>query len=270
MNSKVLKRIAYTACCAAVITSCSTTPSGRSQLILKSEAALELEGARQFNMIRETVPLVNNQDTIDYVACLANAIVDTLDGSDAEMFWELAIVDQPDVNAYVLPGGKIVVKSGLLGVTANQDQLAAVIGHEVAHVTSHHSNERASRASVTGFGVDVAAILLGGPYGRNTNAAYGALSTGVAFGLSNPFSRKQESEADLIGLEYMAMAGFDPRESVELWKNMNAASTSRIPPFLSTHPSGETRIDDLVSSYSKTLALYNQAQAEGRYPDCQR
>ena len=270
MNRKFLKRAVYTACCAVVIASCTTTPSGRSQLILKSEAALELEGARQSNIIRETVPLVNNRDTIDYVACVVNAIVDELDGPAADMYWELAIVDQPDVNAYVLPGGKIVVKAGLLSVTANQDQLAAVIGHEVAHVTSHHSNERASRAAVTGFGIDVAAILLGGPYGRNTNAAYGALSTGVMFGLSNPFSRKQESEADLIGLEYMAMAGFDPRESVELWKNMNAANTSRIPEFLSTHPSGDTRIDDLVSHYAKTLALYNQAQAEGKYPDCQR
>ena len=132
MNRRFLSRIASTVLVVIVAASCSSTPSGRSQLVLKSEAVLEQEGARQFNMIRETVPLIQNRDTIDFVACVANAIVDVLEGDQADLYWELAIVDQPDVNAYVLPGGKIVVKAGILPITANQHQLAAVLGHEVA------------------------------------------------------------------------------------------------------------------------------------------
>jgi predicted Zn-dependent protease len=270
MQSHSIKRLGYLLTAALLVSSCSSSPTGRSQLVLKSDAALEQEGARQFNMIRETVPLVRDRATIDFVACVANSIVDVLEGDDAELYWELAIVDQPDVNAYVLPGGKIVVNSGILTMTANQHQLAAVLGHEVAHVTARHANERASRASLTGVGVDVAAIILGGGYSNPTRGAQQALSTGAVLGILNPFSRMQESEADIVGLEYMSKAGFDPRESVELWKNMNSKNASKIPEYMSTHPSGETRIDDLIDNYPTALALYNDAQTEGRIPDCQR
>ncbi len=255
---------------AVLAASCSTTPTGRKQLVLKSDAELAREGTRQFNELRKNAPLVKDRATIDYVACVANAIVDVLDGSDAEMYWELAIIEQPQINAFVMPGGKISVFSGILGPATNQHQLAAVLGHEVAHVTAKHSNERASRAMMTGVTVDIAAILLGGGYAQQTNAAAGALSTGAALGVLNPFSRMQESEADLIGLDYMAMAGFDPRESVELWQNMGAANTSSVPEFMSTHPSGETRIEDLVDALPRALALYNTAKEQGKDPQCQR
>src|SRR5690606_28933771 len=101
---------------AAVIAACGTSPTGRSQLLLKSEGALAAEGQRQFNMIREQMPLVEDRATIDYVACVANAIVDELEGDDAAMFWELAIIDQPDINAFVMPGGKISVFKGIMTV----------------------------------------------------------------------------------------------------------------------------------------------------------
>lgn len=250
--------------------SCSTTPSGRSQLILKSDAELAREGTRQFNKLRNTAPLVKNRATIDYVACVANAIVDVLEGKDAALYWELAIIDQPQVNAFVLPGGKIAVYDGLLSVAKNQHQLAAVLGHEVAHVTARHSNERASRAMMTGVTVDIVAILLGGGYADQTRAASDTLRMGAALGILNPFSRMQESEADLVGLDYMAMAGFDPRESVELWQNMNSTNQSTLPEFMSTHPSGETRIEDLVGVLPHALALYNTAKEEGKDPQCYR
>jgi len=253
-----------------ILSSCSTSPTGRSQLVLKSDAELAREGSRQFKDLRDTAPLVQDRATIDFVACVANAIVETLDGDDAKMYWELAILDQPQVNAFVLPGGKIAVFNGLLGVVENQDQLGAVLGHEVAHVTAKHSNERASRAMVTGVGVDIAAILVGGGYARQTQGAAQALGTGVALGVLNPFSRMQESEADLVGLDYMAMAGFDPRESVQLWQNMNASATTNVPEFMSTHPSGETRIEDLVDALPHALVLYNQAKEEGKNPQCSR
>jgi predicted Zn-dependent protease len=255
---------------ALLLAACSSTPTGRNQLVLKSDAALAAEGQRQFDMIRERMPLVKDRATIDYIACVSNAIVDVLDEESASMYWELAVIDQPDINAFVLPGGKISVFSGILQVAQNQHQLATVIGHEVAHVTAHHANERASRSMVAGVGIDIAAILLGGGYARQTQAAQQTLQTGAMLGILNPFSRQQESEADIIGLKYMAKAGFDPRESVTLWTNMEEKNESKVPEFMSTHPSGETRIESLVSQLPAALALYNEAKAEERAPDCQR
>ncbi len=255
---------------AFLATACSTSPTGRKQFVLKSDAELTRIGTEQFNQLRKTAPLVKDRATIDYVACVANGIVDVLEGKDAEMYWELAVIQQQQVNAFVLPGGKISVFSGILSVAKNQHQLAAVLGHEVAHVTAKHANERASRSIVTNATIDVAALVLGGGYARQTAAASSTLRTAGALGISNPFSRMQESEADLVGLDYMAMAGFDPRESVELWQNMNAQNESRVPEFMSTHPSGDTRIEDLVDSLPHALLLYNQAKADGKAPDCQR
>lgn len=255
---------------ATLLAACAQSPTGRNQLVLKSDAALAAEGKRQFEMIRERMPLVQDRGTIDYIACVSNAIVDQLEGPEAEMYWELAVIDQPDINAFVLPGGKISVFSGILQVAQNQHQLATVLGHEVAHVTAQHANERASRAMVAGVGIDVAAILLGGGYARQTQAAQQTLQTGAVLGILNPFSRKQESEADVIGLKYMAMAGFDPREAVKLWTNMEERNESQIPEFMSTHPSGATRIESLVQQLPPALALYNEAKAQGKAPDCQR
>jgi predicted Zn-dependent protease len=255
----------------ALVAACSSTPTGRKQLTLKSDAALAQEGTRQMAIIRSSSPLVQDQATIDYVACVANAIVGVLEGEDAAMYWELAIVNQPDVNAFVMPGGKIVVKSGILTVAENQHQLAAVLGHEAAHVTAHHANERATRGEITSYGVEVLALILGGGYSTQTQGAYGAASALNTLGLMNPFSRMQESEADMIGLRYMAMAGFDPRESVTLWQNMNSSEkTAKVPEFMSTHPSGETRIESMVEQLPEMLVLYNEAKAQGREPNCTR
>lgn len=258
---------------------CSSTPTGRKQLTLKSEASLAADSARAMAQLRATSALVQDRGTIDYIACVADAIVGTLDGEDAEMYWEMAIVNNPEVNAFVMPGGKIVVKSGILSVAKNQHQLAAVMGHEVAHVTAHHANERATRTNLSVFGIEVLAAVLVGDrsnyYSRNYDpnmaaGIYGVAGTFGQMGLLNPFSRMQESEADDIGLLYMARAGFDPRESVELWQNMNASSkTSKIPEFLSTHPSGESRIESMVSQLPEALRLYNEARAEGLEPNCQ-
>jgi predicted Zn-dependent protease len=252
------------------LAACSTSATGRNQLVLKSDAALAQEGARQFAIIRAKMPMVQDRATIDYVACVADAIVGVLEGDDAAMYWELAVIDQQDINAFVLPGGKISVFSGILTVAANQHQLGAVLGHEVAHVTEKHANERASRASVTGVGVDIASILLGGGYSDQTRAANQALGTGAMFGILNPFSRKQETEADLVGLTLMAKAGFDPRESVDLWQNMNEKNKTQVPEFLSTHPSGETRIENLVAALPAALAYYNEAKAQNKEPNCSR
>ncbi|HEX7062863.1 MAG TPA: M48 family metallopeptidase [Woeseiaceae bacterium] len=255
---------------AMLLAACAQSPTGRNQLVLKSDEALAAEGKRQFEMIRERMPLVKDRATIDYIACVSNSIVDVLEPPSSELYWELAVIDQPDINAFVLPGGKINVFSGILQVAKNQHQLATVIGHEVAHVTAHHANERASRSMVAGVGIDIAAILLGGGYAHQTQAAQQTLQTGAMLGILNPFSRKQESEADVVGLKYMAMAGFDPREAVKLWTNMEEREQTQIPEFMSTHPSGEHRIESLVQQLPAALALYNEAKAQGKAPQCQR
>lgn len=262
---------------ALVSSGCSTTPTGRKQLTLRSDAALAAESARMMAQIRAGSSLVTDRKTIDYVACVADAIVGTLDGKDAEMYWEMAIVNNPAVNAYVMPGGKIVVQSGILSVAQNQHQLATVLGHEVAHVTANHANERTTRGEIASIGLEVVAAVLVGDannyYSRNydptktrgIHTAAGALGD---LGLLKPFTRMQESEADDIGILYMARAGFDPRESVELWKKMSAQGT-KIPEFLSTHPSEASRTEAMVSHLPEALALYNEAKAQGIEPNCE-
>ena len=137
-------------------------------------------------------------------------------------------------------------------------------------LTTRVIGEKKAQYEAAGFAIDVGASILGGGYYGQTAAAGSALSQLATYGVLYPFSRGMESEADIIGLEYMAMAGFDPRESAKLWQNMDAKKESKVPAYMTTHPSADTRIDDLVSHYPETLGLYNLAQAEGHYPDCQQ
>lgn len=167
--------------------------------------------------------------------------------------------ESEDVNAFALPGGKIGVFTGLLKVANTQDQLAAVIGHEVSHVLARHSAERAS--------ADIPAQI-GGAFA----SAYGVgqlYSMGVGALFLLPYSRSHESEADLLGLDLMASAGFDPRASITLWQNMAKASGGQKPPeILSTHPSDETRMHDLNERMKGALELYVNAKGQGRNPKC--
>ncbi len=255
---------------ATLVAACSSSPTGRNQMILRSDAELAAESARQFAEMRASIPLETNRATIDYVHCVATAVVAVLEPQYRDLDWDMAIFDSEAVNAFAMPGGKIGVMVGILEAADNQDRLAAVIGHEIAHVTARHSNERASRSPVANVGVQVAAILLGGGHSGATYTAYEALNAGAALGIMLPFNRAQESEADVIGLQFMARAGFDPRESVPLWVNMTEVNEGNAPAeFMSTHPSSEKRIEALISQWPATLPLYNEAQAAGHKPNCQ-
>jgi len=252
--------------CASV--ACSSSPTGRSQVILKSDQELAVESARQFAEMKSSMPLETDRAKIDYIHCVAQAVVMQLEPEYRDLDWEMAIFQADSVNAFAMPGGKIGVMTGILKAAENQNQLAAVIGHEIAHVTARHANERASRGSFSGVGVQVAAVLLGGGHQGATYSAYEALQAGAALGIMLPFSRSQESEADVIGLSYMAKAGFDPRASVPLWQNMDKEAGEAPAEFLSTHPSSETRIDQLVGEFGPTLKLYNEAKEAGHVPNC--
>ena len=262
MSKRHFRSLSLFVVSALALAACSTQPTQQTR------AEMEAESARAFNQMRASMPLVTDRETIDFVACVAQAVVDVLEPPYNDIEWELAIFESESVNAFAMPGGKIGVLSGLLKVTENEHQLATVIGHEIAHVTAEHSVNRAKQAGLTNFGINAVAIILGGGYSGATYTAQQALAAGAAFGISLPYKRGQETEADVIGLEYMARAGFDPRESVPLWQRMDASSDKKPAEFLSTHPASETRIENLVSQWQKTLPLYNQAKAEGRTPDC--
>ncbi len=253
-----------------VLAMASTATTGHAAAPLwASKANMEVESATQFAQMKASMPLITDRETIDYIACVANAVVSVLEPPYSDYEWEMAIFEVDAVNAFAMPGGKIGVMDGILKAAQNQHQLAAVIGHEIAHVTAEHSNERASRGKISSVGIQVAAVLLGAGHQGATYTAYEALNQGAALGIMLPFSRNQESEADVIGLEYMARAGFDPRQAVPLWQNMEEASGGKAPAeFMSTHPSSKKRIEDLISEWSSALPLYNEALEQGRQPDC--
>ena len=263
MRTLRLTPVALLVSAAVFLSSCASQPSAATRVQMEAEAA------RAFSQMRASMPLTTDRPTIDFVACVSQAVVEVLEPPYNDIDWELAIFEQEAVNAFAMPGGKIGVFSGILKVTENQHQLAAVIGHEIAHVTAGHTNSRASRDDLTRIGINAVAVILGGGYTGATYTAQQALAYGATFGITLPYKRGQETEADVIGLEYMARAGFDPRESVPLWQRMAQASGGSAPAeFMSTHPASGTRIENLVSQWQKTLPLYNQAKAEGIEPDC--
>lgn len=269
MPKRHFKKVLCFVAAAIVLAGCSTSPTGRSQVIYRSDDQLAAEAARAFAEMRASIPLETDRATIDYVHCIATTIVAELEPQYRDLDWELAVFDHEAVNAFAMPGGKIGVMTGILEAADTPDRLAAVIGHEIAHVTARHANERASRSPASNIGVQVLAVILGGGNSGATYTAYEALNAGAAVGIMLPFNRGQETEADIIGLEYMARAGFDPRQAVALWQNMSEQKGGTDPAeFLSTHPSDERRIDNLVSEFGKTLAIMNEARADGKIPNC--
>lgn len=250
-----------------VAVACATSPTGRRQLQLFPESQMNEMGATAFLQLQEEVPVTKDPVVNQYVDCVAKAITAQLKG---ERSWEVLVFNDDSANAFALPGGKIGVHTGLLKVARNQDQLATVIGHEVGHVLAGHSNERVSTSFATNAGLQVVAALTGGSGSAEQQLAMGLLGVGAQYGILLPFSRVQESEADIIGLRLMAQAGFDPRASVALWENMEKAGGGQPPEFLSTHPSHGTRIKGLQKDMPEAMKLYQQAQAAGRKPNCRQ
>jgi predicted Zn-dependent protease len=260
-----MNRLLIVAGLALGIAACATSPLGRSQLNLFSDAQMDRLGATAYAEIRQSTPVSRDRRARRFVRCVSEAVTDVA-GSPGER-WQVTLFEDPSANAFALPGGKIGVNTGLLEVARNQDQLATVIGHEVAHVIARHGAERMSQEFATKAGLDLARALSGAP-SPTRNAIFGALGVGAKFGILLPYSRTQESEADLLGLDLMAKAGFDPRESVELWQNMERAGGRARPEFLSTHPSSGTRIADLQARIPQAMRLYQQARQAGRRPRC--
>lgn len=248
------------------LSSCATSPTGQMQLKLYPDDKMAKMGVAAYAEMKEKTPVTKDKAKIRYVNCVAKAITDALPNKST---WEVNVFEDDQVNAFALPGGKIGVYTGLLKVAKNQNQLATVIGHEVAHVLADHGNARVSASTAAQAGVTIATILgaiaTDDPMKRQM---LGLLGVGVQVGVLLPYGRSQESEADILGLDLMAKAGFDPRQSVPLWQNMGKAGGGGSPEFLSTHPSNSTRISKLNKRMNKALALQKKARSDGRRPNC--
>ena len=262
-------RSALTLFSIALVAGCATSPLGRSQLMLVGDAEMDKMGVEAFEQMKTKQKVSSDAQANAYVTCVANAITGAMPSSSGGGPWEVRVFQDDTANAFALPGRKIGVHTGLLKVAKNQHQLATVIGHEVGHVIARHSAERVSDQFATQIAAQGAGALLGAVTSPATQGvAMAALGVG-AQGVVLKFSRTHESEADLIGLDRMAAAGFDPRESVPLWQNMDAASKGNRPPeFLSTHPNPATRIKDLQQRIPQSMPIYEQAHKQGRNPRC--
>ena len=241
------------------LSACATSPTGRSQVLLYSDNQLSEMGSQAFTSMKESLNVSSKRVDNNYVQCIAAAITKQVPDSVFAGTWEVVVFDDQQINAFALPGGKIGVYTGLLGVATNQHQLAAVIGHEVGHVIAQHGNERMSQGTLINIGTQATAQALKANEVANSGALMAAIGLGVQVGVQLPFSRTHESEADEIGLLLMAQAGFDPRQSVDLWRNMDKASGGqRQPEFLSTHPAPQTRIEDLSANMDKAYPVFQK------------
>ncbi|WP_251977365.1 M48 family metallopeptidase [Salinicola avicenniae] len=266
MSARPSKRLVGVLGLAALISACSTSPLGRNQLAFYSDDELAQMGQQSFAQYEQELQTVGGARA-SYVQCVADAITAQVPASQGIDKWEVKLFQDDTANAFALPGGYIGVNTGLLDVATNQDQLAAVIGHEVGHVLAHHANERVSTQAATQTGLSVlqTAAGLGGAGG---DQLMGLLGAGAQYGVILPFSRKQESEADLVGLDLMADAGFDPNASITLWQNMSANSQGEPPAWMSTHPSNAQRMEGLHNRLEEAEPRYEEARANGIRPNC--
>lgn len=247
-----------------LLSACSTSSSGRNQIMLYSNTELSKMGATSFEQMKAEVKISKDPATNQFVQCVADAITINVPKSAHDGEWEVVVFDSPQINAFALPGGKIGIYTGILNVTENQDQLAAIMGHEVGHVIEHHSNERLSSNQVAQGGLAIAGVALAAKGNKNKALWMAGLGLGVQYGVLMPYGRTHESEADIVGQDLMARSGFEPSASIKLWQNMAKNSKSAPPEFLSTHPSNQTRIKQLTAH----LPVSKKLMTGTKTPNC--
>ncbi len=256
-------------CCSLVFPSCSTVPiTERKQLSIIPEARINRQAAAAYEQFRNKAKLITSGQQLNEIRDIGKKMefaVSTFFTSQGKedptknFGWDYILVDNDKVvNAWCMPGGKIAVYTGLLNITKNKDALSIVMGHEIAHAVARHSVERMSHAMTINLGTTVADIFLGGAINRTRNTV--GQNTGLdifQLGIMNPFGRKQETEADYLGLIFSSLSGFDVRESVKLWQRMAKKNKGKEPPvFLSTHPSSKKRIENLNQWITEVILKY--------------
>ena len=255
--------------CALIISACTTAPiTERKQLRLLPESSLNRQAAQIYENVKRKAKLSDDKKQLQEIKEIGSKIEESvsayfnsINAKDPtyNFQWEYILVDDDKIkNAWCMPGGKIAIYTGILKITKNKDGLAAVMGHEIAHAVAKHSIERASRALVLNVGTAALDIFTGGAI-SNTRRTTGVDVAGMLrrFGIDNPFGRKQESEADYLGLIFSSLAGFDIRESVKVWERMKEAHKGQEPPeWMSTHPSSAKRIESLKNWIPEIIINY--------------
>ncbi|MEC7143587.1 MAG: M48 family metallopeptidase [Pseudomonadota bacterium] len=274
MNRRKFLGLFGCGCCSIMLPSCATVPiTERKQLSIISEAKINRQAALAYEQFRKKSKLITKgpqlNEIIDIGKKMENSVSSFFEKEKKEdpttnFEWDYVLVDNDKViNAWCMPGGKIAVYTGLLKITKNTDALSIVMGHEIAHAVARHSIERASQAMTINLGTNIADIFLGGAINRTRNTV--GQNTGLdifKIGIMNPFGRKQETEADYLGLIFSSLSGFDVRESVNLWKRMSENKKGKeVPAFLSTHPSSKKRIENLKSWVDEVMIKYPPIKA---------
>jgi predicted Zn-dependent protease len=218
-----------------LVAGCATNAvTGREQFIIIDESQVQQASLQAWAQMRQQTPTWRNAAAQRRLETVGGRIVQAAGRGNQN--WEFVLFDSDQKNAFVLPGGQVGFYRGLYEISDRDDYMATVLGHEVGHVTGRHAAERYSREAATQTALQVAGTQL------NSQVAMAALGLGAQVGLSLPFSREQEAEADVIGLQYMQRAGYDPRLSIPFWQRMQESGGSRPPEFLSTHPDPDNRI----------------------------
>ncbi|MBK8610961.1 MAG: M48 family metallopeptidase [Chitinophagaceae bacterium] len=263
-----MKKIIFFIAAVTFFVACSTNSiTGRKQLALFSEATLQQEALTQYQSFlseNKVVKSTANKDAemVTRVGTrISKAITEyyTSRGQADELNgykWEFNLVDSKEVNAWCMPGGKVVVYTGLLAITQNEAALAVVMGHEITHAVAHHGNERMSQGALA-QGLEIVGNIATANNPKYNNLFNSVFAPGAQIAYLLPNSRNQELEADHFGLNFSAMAGYNPREAIPFWQRMAAASDGQKPPeFLSTHPSDENRIAKLEGFMAEALSYY--------------
>ena len=269
MNRRKFLSYVGCSCSSLLLTSCTTAPiTERKQLKIVSEAKLNARAAEIYEKIKEKEKLSDDEKTLNE----SKEIGKRMENSISEYFyragledptlnfeWEYILIDRKKIrNAWCMPGGKIAVYTGILEATQNTDGLAAVMGHEIAHAVAKHSVERASRAALVNTGTQLIDIFSGGKLSQ-VNRTTGMNTVGLItqLGIFNPFNRRQESEADYLGMIFSSLSGYDIRETVKIWERMKKLNKGKEPPeFLSTHPSSSNRIKVINDKLNEIILKY--------------
>tara|TARA_B100001121_G_scaffold191520_1_gene167290 strand:+ start:629 stop:1459 length:831 start_codon:yes stop_codon:yes gene_type:complete len=270
MNRRNFIKYIGCGCGGFLLGSCASAPiTERKQLKLIPESKLNAQAAQIYEKIKDKEKLIKSGDTLNQIKEIGKKMEDSIskyfyeqDQKDptSNFQWEYILIDNKKIkNAWCMPGGKIAVYSGLLDITKNKNGLAAVMGHEVAHAVAKHSVERASRGVLINTTFQITDILTGGKISQVNKITPGMDTVGLLkqLGLMNPFNRKQETEADYLGLIFSSLSGFDIRETTKIWERMKEANKGKEPPeFMSTHPSSTNRINQINDWMNEIILKY--------------